>query len=93
MMAEKRGFVSPHPDAVKQGALAQFDSSWQTYSSASAAAVSIAKAWGVGRTTLIGWLKDADLWPTATMGEVRKLRAENVALRAELHRLQQQEKQ
>lgn len=89
-MAEKRGFIQEHSAELRQQVVAEFVATWQDYSSASAAAKEIAAAYGVGRTTLTGWLEQEDKWPSATVHQLKRLQRENARLREENARLRAQ---
>ncbi|TVS26982.1 hypothetical protein EKI59_09770 [Corynebacterium sanguinis] len=90
-MREERGFIRPHAEEVREGAMGDFEENWHRFSSPSAAAREIAAVWGVGRTTLTEWLQSEGRWPRATLAEVRRSRMladENRRLRAMLDRLE-----
>lgn len=69
-----RGFIKPHDEEVRAGAMAQFEEEWHLFTSPSAAARQIAAEWEIGRTTLTQWLQEEGRWPRPTLNEVRQNR-------------------
>lgn len=49
--------------SVKENAMDEFDRTWVDYTSPTSAAIAVAKKWGIGKTTLVDWLRHADQWP------------------------------
>lgn len=84
------GFVSPFDETTKRQAMAEFEETWQEYSSASAAAKAIAKDWGMGRTTLTEWLQEENLWPSPTVKQVQHLQREITRLKKRNELLQEE---
>lgn len=70
--------------SVKEDAMDEFEGTWVDYTSPTAAAIAVAKKWGVGKTTLVDWLRDADRWPTqrtaAYQREILRLRKQVIEL-------------
>lgn len=66
--------------SIKEQAMAEFDTTWADYNSATAAATDIALRFGIGKTTLVDWLRTEDRWP-ATARRLTSLERENARLR------------
>lgn len=77
-----RGWV--YPADVKAKVIAQFDRTWKTFASPSAAAAAIGKDHGVSKTTVYTWVADAGRWPVTRAARVLELEEENARLREEL---------
>nr|WP_120492059.1 transposase [Corynebacterium lactis] len=77
-----RGWV--YPADVKAKVIAQFDRTWKTFASPSAAAAAIGKEYGVSKTTVYTWVADAGRWPVTRASRVLELEEENARLREEL---------
>lgn len=80
-----RGWV--YPETVKKRVIDEFDRTWRTYASPSAAASAVGKNHGVSKTTVYSWVADAGRWPVTRASRVLDLEAENARLRAEVQRL------
>ncbi len=74
-------------DDLKRVAMDEFCETWMDYESPSRAASIIGGFYGIGRTTLRDWLKDADLWPVLSPVETWTLVMENGRLKQELEPL------
>lgn len=77
-----RGWV--YPANVKEKVVRQFEQTWKTYASPSAAAAAIGKEHGVSKTTVYTWVADAGRWPVTRASRVLELEEENARLREEL---------
>jgi hypothetical protein len=95
-MSSPESFAPVQVDAViKDKAMAEFEDTWADYNSATAAAIDIASRYGIGKTTLVDWLRVEDRWPatarrlTALERENARLRRINEQLRLEVEELRQ----
>lgn len=59
-------------ESVKEQAMQEFDDTWLDYTSPTAAAVDVARRWGVGKTTLVDWLRSAERWPTQRAASLQR---------------------
>ena len=82
-----RGWV--YPEQVKRRVIDEFDRTWRTYPSPSAAANAVGKNHGVSKTTVYSWVAVAGRWPVTRASRVLDLEAENARLREELRRCRQ----
>ena len=68
----------------KEQAMDEFEETWADYTSPTAAAIAVARTRGIGKTTLVDWLRAEDRWPTqrtaAYEREIARLRKRIVEL-------------
>lgn len=57
---------------IKEQAMDEFEDTWLDYTSPTAAAVDVARRWGVGKTTLVDWLRSAERWPTQRAASLQR---------------------
>lgn len=74
-------------DATREKAISEFTRTWEEYRFPTRAAEVISEKYGMGRTTLVGWLRARGLWPSQRAGRVLELEEENRMLREENARL------
>lgn len=77
-----------HPN--RDVATDEFIRTWENYRYPTRAATIIAEKYGVGRSTLVGWVRARGAWPSGRAGRVLELEEENRALRDEIKRLRTQ---
>lgn len=58
--------------SIKEQAMDEFEDTWLNYTSPTAAAVDVARRWGVGKTTLVDWLRSAERWPTQRAASLQR---------------------
>ncbi|MGO3084468.1 hypothetical protein [Ancrocorticia populi] len=88
-MTTPENFVPTHVNSeAKAKAIAEFEQNWLDYNSATAAAIDIAQRWGMGKTTLVDWLRAEGKWP-ATAQRLSSLERENARLRRVNEQLRQ----
>lgn len=58
--------------SIKEQAMDEFEDTWLDYTSPTAAAVDVARRWGVGKTTLVDWLRSAERWPTQRAASLQR---------------------
>ena len=77
-------------NAAREQAITEFTHTWEEYRFPTRAAEVISEKYGIGRTTLVGWLRSRGLWPSQRAGRVLELEEENRMLREENARLRKE---
>lgn len=74
-------------DDRKTPAVDEFIRTWTDYRYPTRAATLIAEKYGIGRSTLVGWVRERGAWPSQRAARVLELEEENALLREELRAL------
>lgn len=58
--------------SIREQVMQEFEDNWSSYTSPTAAAVDVARRWGVGKTTLVDWLRSEERWPTQRTASLQR---------------------
>ena len=76
--------MAGYDESFRDEVIATFTQCEKEFPSTTAAAQYVAARFGISRDTVRRWALDGGAWEAHNSAEVRKLRAENAALKAEL---------